>query len=147
MSAVAQYFELKPADRRLLNRTFFLVLFVRLWLWLASYHSLSRFLHWLARQTRNSSRISMQYPDRASWAVQSVSRCIPGARTCLVEAMALQFILQRHGIPSHMQVGVCKDEQGKLRAHAWIECRGHVVIGGTDLSAYTLLGKPKSQVL
>jgi len=53
--------------------------------------------------------------------------------------MALQYLLRRDGHPALMHIGVNKDEMGKLKAHAWVESRGKVLIGGSNLSSYTRL--------
>jgi len=76
--------------------------------------------------------------DELTWAVTVASGFVPGA-TCLVQAMALQFLLQRAGYPALMHIGVNKDEIGKLKAHAWVESQGRVLIGGSDFRAYTRL--------
>jgi len=139
MNALAKFRQLQPPDRRLLLRTLPLVLFVRIWLWVAPYRPLHRMLHRLARTSFDSSLINRNYPDRAAWAVAAVSRRVPGARTCLVEALALEFLLLRHGFPVDLRLGVCRDEDGRMRAHAWVEHQGRVVIGAADMKKYTLL--------
>jgi hypothetical protein len=76
--------------------------------------------------------------DRIAWAVRVVSRRVPGA-TCLTQALAAQALLARAGRPSHLQIGVRRDEQGAFRAHAWVEAEGRVIIGGGGLDRYTPL--------
>lgn len=136
MNPVRKFLRLQPADRRLLIRSVALVSFIRGWLWLAPYRPLHRLLNRLATKTSDNSKISKRYPERAAWAVNAASHRIPGARTCLVEALALEFILQRHGFPADLRLGVCHDPQGRVRAHAWVECDGKIVMGETDLKNY-----------
>lgn len=143
MTALGKFFRLSRADRRLLMRTAALAVFIRVWLWIAPFRPLHRLLDRLAAKTRDTSRISTAYPDRAAWAVCAACRRIPGARTCLIEALALEFLLRRHDFPAQLRLGVCKDESGKLRAHAWVELHGRVVIGQADMEKYTLLATLK----
>ena len=146
MNAFGKFRSLNRSDQRLLLQTWCLVGSVRVWLWLFTWRSLQRFLQHMARKTADASRISSRYPERAAWAVKVAARRFPGARTCLVEAMALQFILVRHHFPAELKIGVCRDEADKVRAHAWVECSGRVVIGETDLDRYTVLTAPRNTV-
>jgi hypothetical protein len=68
-------------------------------------------------------------PQQVAWAVRLASRYLPGA-TCLPRALTTQFLLNRHGHPSRLCVGVSSAQ--KFEAHAWVECDGIVVVGGTE---------------
>jgi hypothetical protein len=46
-------------------------------------------------------------------------------------------MLARRGYPAHLRIGVAKDEGGRLKAHAWVECEGNIVIGSRGVSQYT----------
>lgn len=70
------------------------------------------------------------------WAVEVVSRRSPGS-TCLVQALAAQLLLARYGHPSLLQIGVARPDQGMLKAHAWLEHEGTVLIGDLNLHEYT----------
>lgn len=74
-----------------------------------------------------------------AWAVETVSRNTPGEKTCLTQALAAQVLLTRRGYSSLLHIGVVKDENGELLAHAWVECQNEIVVGGYELERYTLL--------
>jgi hypothetical protein len=65
------------------------------------------------------------------WAVTVGSRYVPAA-TCLTQALVTQVLLSRRGHPASMRIGVARSEAGEFQAHAWVECRGRVVIGGAQ---------------
>jgi hypothetical protein len=47
-------------------------------------------------------------------------------------------LLAHHGDPAVIRIGVAKNKNGQLEAHAWVESRGRVVIGGSrELFRYT----------
>lgn len=48
------------------------------------------------------------------------------ANTCLRQALAVQWWLQRRGLPAQLRVGGSV-VQGSLRAHAWVELDGHAL--------------------
>jgi len=87
---------------------------------------------------------------RRAWecahAVSRAARLVPRA-SCLTQALALQRLLARRGLESSLFLGV--DRAGKpsgaaralskgFEAHAWVEWRGRILIGG-DISRWTPL--------
>ncbi len=69
-------------------------------------------------------------------AVRRASRLVPGA-TCLPQALTTRVMLERHGIPNELLIGVAKTDDGTLEAHAWIEVDDKVIIGNlNDLSRF-----------
>jgi len=87
---------------------------------------------------------------REAWecahAVSRAARLVPRA-SCLTQALALQRLLARRGLESSLFLGV--DRAGKpsrtarpralrFEAHAWVEWRGRILIGG-DISRWTPL--------
>ena len=76
--------------------------------------------------------------DQLVWAVGAASRLIPKT-TCLAQALAIQLFLKQSGREAHVHIGVDDGEGGRLDAHAWVESRGKVLFGGSNLSRYTHL--------
>lgn len=63
------------------------------------------------------------------WAVATAARRIPAA-TCLTQALAAQYLLRRRGLEADLRIGVARAAGEPLEAHAWVESRGQVVVGG-----------------
>ena len=70
-------------------------------------------------------------PAEVAWAVEAASRLVPGA-TCLTQAVAARLLLHRHGHAAELCVGVGHYDHGGFRAHAWVEHRGRVLLGGSS---------------
>ncbi len=68
--------------------------------------------------------------SRLVWAVSKASRVIRTDKPCLAQAMALQHMLHKHGRPAELVIGVAKNDDETLKAHAWVEQEGRVLIGG-----------------
>jgi hypothetical protein len=49
----------------------------------------------------------------------------------LTRALTVQGMLARLGCQSRLHVGVVRGLQGQMEAHAWVECAGRLLIGGT----------------
>jgi hypothetical protein len=72
------------------------------------------------------------------WAVQATSRPNPFT-TCLSEALTAQVLLQRNGYPAQVRIGVAKDVDGRLEAHAWLESGDQLVLGARGHERYSPL--------
>ena len=64
--------------------------------------------------------------------VQVAGRRYPFRITnCLTQSLAVWWLLSRHGIDSELRIGVRK-EANQIKAHAWVECQGHVLNDTAD---------------
>ncbi|MEJ2504255.1 MAG: lasso peptide biosynthesis B2 protein, partial [Gemmatimonadota bacterium] len=68
-------------------------------------------------------------PERLAWAVGAVARRSIRRNRCLVEAVALTWLLRRDGHPAAIRIGAGRVED-RFEAHAWVESRGRILIGG-----------------
>jgi hypothetical protein len=75
-----------------------------------------------------------------AWAVKTAARFVPGA-ACLAQAVAMQRMLAKRGLPAVVEIGVAKTDE-KLAAHAWLVCDGEIVIGGDQAGAFVPLEAP-----
>jgi Transglutaminase-like superfamily len=117
----------------LLTRAVTVVFAVRIALWLIPFRNLRDMINKLTRtRAQQSSRFSV---DQLGWAVSVAGRYVPRA-TCLTQALALHMLLRREGLQSSIRLGVAKTE-GSVKAHAWVESQGKVVIGNHDLEQYS----------
>lgn len=87
---------------------------------------------WASRKGRGAAPI-----DRLAGSIEAASKRMKGT-TCLTKALALQRLLAQHGHDSELRIGVDKTE-ARLTAHAWLVCRGHVLVGGAEIGAHRLL--------
>lgn len=76
--------------------------------------------------------------EQLVWSVGAVSRYIPNV-TCLAQALTTQFLLHQAGHQACLHIGVAEAAEGGLKAHAWVESQGRVLMGELDLNRYTHL--------
>jgi hypothetical protein len=144
--SIGDLLKVRSEQRGLLLRAFFLVAAVRLALWtLPSRFVLRYALLW---NERAKLRPTPGEPpaDLVAWAVRAASRRIPEA-SCLTQALAGQIFLGMHGYDSQIHVGVAREEEGRLSAHAWLEVEGRILIGDHGLDRYTRLPDIASSIL
>lgn len=70
-------------------------------------------------------------------ALLTACRHLPWKPTCLVRAVAAQTLLNRRGIPSVLILSVMPNESITLKAHAWLEAGGIVVVGRNEMQRFT----------
>lgn len=58
--------------------------------------------------------------DRIRHSTIRANRTAIWKNICLVQSFAARWMLQRRGIESTMTIGVARDAQGKMIAHAWL---------------------------
>jgi hypothetical protein len=125
MSMIVKFFKLPKNQQRLILRTVFLAASLRLGLWVLPFSVVRRIA---ARMSRGRPHRQGLRTDRIIWAVNKASLVVPGSN-CLVRALTTHTLMKQSGIPSKLQVGVAKDDRGRLLSHAWVECNNRVVIG------------------
>lgn len=134
MSSLRKWLRRAPVERRLLLQAWLLLGLIRVTLWLLPLRIVHRLL---ARQKPAAAQASI---EQIGWAVTIASVYLPFA-TCLPQALVAQMLLRRHGYPADLRIGVARDGDGRLEAHAWVEAAGQIVIGGSAsaLARYTPL--------
>ena len=139
MKRFVKFLSLTADERRLLVSALFRLVAVRVGMWVFPLRDILRRLPQTPEE-RDDWRGSHALPaERIAWAIRVASRYMPGTKNCLVQALATQAMLARRGHTARVRIGVAKDEGGQLKAHAWVECGGKIVIGGVGMSQYTAL--------
>lgn len=130
MRRLSKFLSLEKRDRALLLNATLLLAATKLGLRLLPFQTLRRLL---ARLKPSSNLAGFPTSDlhlqKIVWAVEVASRNIPGGAKCLPRALVAHNLLTRQGYPAQLRIGVAKDEEGQLEAHAWVESRGQVAIG------------------
>jgi hypothetical protein len=66
-----------------------------------------------------------------AWAIAALGARRPLSSTCLEQGVALVMLLTARRIPSRLVIGVGRPDPD-LRAHAWVEHEGRVVLGAVQ---------------
>ena len=119
-----------PAGARLAITTMALVAAVRLGVWTLPFRTMQRVCGDLAKPGKPRQAPSADTLEIAR-AVRLASRYVPRA-TCLVQALAAQILLGRHGHSGEVHIGVALDPKLGFRAHAWVKSQGKVLVGGSE---------------
>jgi hypothetical protein len=135
---------LSPVEQRLLGAAVVLLWTCRLGLRLVAFPKLERLLARLS-EARVAQRGDPRDLDLVKTAIERAALGAPGAK-CLARALAAQALLVWRGHPAELRLGVCRNAEGRLEAHAWVQSGGRVVVGdSTHLPRLAVLGEAGSR--
>lgn len=88
--------------------------------------SLDRITQWIARRPKSvPDDDTVDDSAIAEWVDRVLRRLPPPWRhTCLRRALVLHYLLHRAGRPAELRIGVRRDDQNALAAHAWLVRHG-----------------------
>ena len=113
----------------LYSLTLMVVSLVRLGLWVTSYQRLRRLL--LRPCPIDPQHDRLRTVARIVRAVGRTARLVPDG-SCLTQTISCQALLSWIGIPSTIAIGVRKDGEGDIKAHAWLIWNDRVALQGND---------------
>lgn len=70
--------------------------------------------------------------DWIAWAIEATGRRLGRLSTCLIRALVGELVLDPHGGPVYLTIGVKRTEAGTLDAHAWLARQDRVVVGAAS---------------
>ncbi len=131
MNKLVTFLKADTVKRRLLLKAFFWLCLLRVGLSLNASKTMTAVKRLKSKEKQSFSVAELCYH------VSLMSAYVPKA-TCLVQALAAQVLLTKHGHTADLQIGVSQAKG--FEAHAWLEFEGRVVLGGvTNLSDYVVL--------
>jgi hypothetical protein len=74
--------------------------------------------------------------------VEKVGGYVFGDDSCFPQALTAQLLLNRSGFHPCLRIGATKGNENSIRAHAWVELDGCVIVGGpiSKIQEYIILG-------
>src|SRR3989442_1004237 len=126
MKRLGKFLRLAHAERVLLVEAALLLGAIGLGLRLLPFGRLRELLDRLSRPRHGLRRQGRLSAARIAWAVERVRRVVPGARSCLVQALAAQALPARPGPEACARVGAAPPLAGSLHADARIDNRAEL---------------------
>lgn len=129
MERVHKLFQLPPAERLILAQVWGLFFLVDLALRILPFTRLLTLSEkvFLKRKGEPAVALVPSVP-RLAWLVEVAGRYSLVRATCLKQALVLSWFLGRRGAQTALRIGVARHE-GRLKAHAWLDHDGQVILG------------------
>ena len=134
MESLRKFRSLSPGERSLLLRTVLLLAFLRAALCFLPFSWVNDYLARRAKRSKFRQDIATSH---LVWTVRAAAARIPRT-TCLTQALAAKYQLERSGHNAQLHLGVAK-QNSQFLAHAWLECDGETVLGGEIADRYVPL--------
>ena len=77
--------------------------------------------------------------ERISWVIKTASRHMPWEHKCLAQAIAAKVMFRLRSIPSTIYLGLAKEGDERLSAHAWLRSGDMIVTGTAGLQGFTVI--------
>lgn len=139
-SLIIRFFRKPLAEQLIFSEAVF-------WLALTRMATLILPFKWIARflGTHMVESVRLQSTDQTRRArhvascIRAMSRHLPWDCKCLVQAISAKMMLDRRSIPTTLYLGVSKDQQDEMIAHAWLRAGNAIVLGGGGLKQFTVV--------
>lgn len=129
-------------EKRLLIEAFLITGLTRIRLIFIGFSKLAKKMGTFKEES--SAKVSIQdklITRKIAWAVSVVSKLTPWESKCLVKALTAQIMLKHRNLSSTLYLGVAKDEDNKLIAHAWLRCGTDIITGDDGRTKFTVVAK------
>lgn len=75
------------------------------------------------------------------WAIRTASIYTPWQSKCLVRAVTGKIILRQYKVPNILYLGVAKNENKDLKAHAWLCFENNSIAEGRNDGVFTVIAE------
>lgn len=137
LSKISTFLHLPWADR-------WLTLEALIWLGLARLVVLTLPFRWITSymgQTQavspvDDASVDLDQVKRIARTIRRTSRHTPWDSNCLAQALTAKRMLHRRRINCTLYLGLAKDDDGQLQAHAWLRSGSFILTGGRGSGRY-----------
>jgi len=133
MSSLRRFLALPPRVRRCTVEAMLYLLATRLAVGALPLPQALRLLR-IAQGACPVNRVAQAEADEVARAIGRAVRHVPFRVACLQQAFTALLMLRRRRLSATVQLGVARDAQGMLQAHAWSRC-GALPVTGADAAA------------
>lgn len=137
---IKKFFQRPRPEQMLIIYTFSLLGFVRLIIFFIPFKYIAGYLGEQMRESQ-AAEPDNPYAERTGQVIDQVSRHTPWESKCLVQAITGKMLLRRKGLSNTLYLGVAKNVDSKMIAHAWLRYGAKVVTGECRREDFTVVAK------
>ena len=126
LNKTQRFMEFSLQDKEIVIKATLLLVSIRLGLKFISLRTLRQQLAKITKLSPPEKPLSIY---KIIWSITTASSYMPQVK-CLARGLATQTLLQQHGYAPILRIGIAKDPHKLFVVHAWVECKGKIVMGG-----------------
>lgn len=136
-----KYYKIDKKERVILNQTFFWLIYAFVLVRIIPLKWFNSVLGEFKKEIEfeiNEDQLQLIKVLRKN--IRRLKRKLPWKVKCFEEAIAVKKVLERHQIKSTIYLGVSKDKNSKLIAHAWLKIGNVFITGKKGFEKFTVVG-------
>lgn len=137
---VAKFFQCSWKEQLLLLYTLVLLGIVRLNVLFVPFRYVTPYLGQHMGESPYDDPGDYAFVRRVRWAIDIMSRHTPWESKCLVQAITGKILLRHRRLDNTLYLGVARDQDSALKAHAWLRSGRYAVTGGCG-ETFTIVAK------
>ncbi len=127
MKRIVKYARLSRTEKKLFNRAIFLLISWRIRLAYQSFEKAALLNSRISTQLF-ATRPQTLPPRRIAALLDAAAKIVPFS-TCLSKALVGNILFSSYGYTTKLHIGVSKEDDGSLKAHAWLTLKDKIIIG------------------
>jgi hypothetical protein len=126
MKYVTRFYQLSYEKKVFLLKSFILIYFVQLILWVFPFYKSLRIIKFIGNK-RISKNCNLRCVETISWSVMVASLFLR-KKKCLKRTLTAYILLKRHNYPTTPKINI-KWDKSKLKVRSWLENDDKVILG------------------
>ncbi len=136
-----KYYKTDKTERKILNQTFFWLIYAFILARIIPLKWFNSILGEFKKEIEvgiNENQIWLI--DIAKKNIRRLKKRLPWKVKCFEEAIAVKKVLEKHRVKSTIYLGVSKNKNSKLIAHAWLKIGDDFITGKKGYEKFTVVG-------
>jgi len=139
IKALRKFFLISAEERKLFFQAVRFALWARKYTRTLSSNKLHKFLGVPHKESVTEVSIADPVILKVYRAMRRSTIYLPFKRKCLIEAIVAKKMLMQYNIPATLYLGIAKDGNKNLIAHAWLRCGNNIIVGKKGMEKYVAI--------
>jgi len=136
-----KYYKIDKKERVILNQTFFWLIYASVLVRIIPLKWFNSVLGEFKKEIEAELNMNqLQSIEALRKITRQLKKRLPWKVKCFEEAIAVKKVLEKHQIKSTIYLGVSKDKNSKLIAHAWLKIGNDFITGKKGYEKFTIVG-------
>lgn len=141
MNKLQIYLNLSNKMKIFVFKAYFYTAFYRFRILYTPFSNLAKSMGKLGEESNEEVYDNVELLWQIQKSVKMVSKNTPWESLCLVQALTAQRLLSKKCVSNTVYLGVARDDEAGMSAHAWIRVGDKILLGGEMKDKYSVIAK------